>query len=229
MNIDDIKLLVTTADWSKVDYAARSEMLVEQVLQRLGDLPGKRILDLGCGSAPLAVELAERGYDVVGLDLYVERARHRMAARGVTFELVEQDMAEMDYEDEFDAVVNWDVAGLGLAQTDAANVAVMQRVQRALRPGGKLLIETYNRPYGVKHGVEGMPYDPESECIVGRICRRLPDGSDRTIHVAVRLLSVGQWQALLVAAGLEWLGFWSDLFGNAYTENGKMLWVRGRK
>lgn len=46
MNIDDIKLLVTTADWSKVDYMARSETLVEQVLQRLGDLPGKRILDL---------------------------------------------------------------------------------------------------------------------------------------------------------------------------------------
>lgn len=47
-----------------------------------GDLRGRRILDAGCGTGALAVELARRGADVVAIDLsptLVGLARERMA------------------------------------------------------------------------------------------------------------------------------------------------------
>ena len=57
-------------------------------LQRLGASgPGARVLDLGCGTGRLAVELAERGYDIYGMDvnsdfmdIAQDRARKKMVS-----------------------------------------------------------------------------------------------------------------------------------------------------
>ena len=56
--------------------------VLEPVLPR----PPSRIADLGCGTGSLAVLLAERGHDVVGVDLsprMLDRARAKAAAHGV--------------------------------------------------------------------------------------------------------------------------------------------------
>ena len=133
----DIRKLYSTVDWSNADFTERFDGLAEAVLRLLGDLPGKRILDLGCGSASLGVELAVRGFDVVGLDLHIAPARQRVAARRVTVELIEQDMSQMTFSEEFDAIVNWDVGGIGLFPTDEENIDIVKRVYRALVAEGR--------------------------------------------------------------------------------------------
>ncbi|MFA7252794.1 MAG: class I SAM-dependent methyltransferase [Candidatus Paceibacterota bacterium] len=46
------------------------------ILKYLGDLRGKRILDLGCGSGELTVKLADSAKEVVGVDLSPEWIDH---------------------------------------------------------------------------------------------------------------------------------------------------------
>ena len=59
--------------------------------------PGKA-LDLGCGSGLHAVTLAQRGWDVTGVDLIgkaLDRARRRAAAAGVSATFVHADVTQL--------------------------------------------------------------------------------------------------------------------------------------
>lgn len=60
--------------------------------------PFGSVLDLGCGSGILAVELARRGWDVTGVDIVpkaLRRARERVEAAGVEVRLVEGDVTRL--------------------------------------------------------------------------------------------------------------------------------------
>jgi SAM-dependent methyltransferase len=66
--------------------------VLEPVLPR----PPARVADLGCGTGSLAVLLAERGHDVVGVDVsprMLARARAKAAAHGVDVAFVAGDAA----------------------------------------------------------------------------------------------------------------------------------------
>jgi SAM-dependent methyltransferase len=55
-------------------------------------------LDLGCGSAVWGVELAERGWQVTGVDLVekaLERGRERVAEAGVRMRLIQGDVTDL--------------------------------------------------------------------------------------------------------------------------------------
>jgi SAM-dependent methyltransferase len=65
----------------------RLRWTLERTLAELDDLAGKRVLDIGCGSGRYAVALAERGADVLGIDLspaMLALARERARVRGVS-------------------------------------------------------------------------------------------------------------------------------------------------
>lgn len=74
------------------------------------DLSGRRILDAGCGTGQLAVELARRGAEVVAVDLsptLVAHARERAEAAGVTVAFHAGDMLDPSFGT-FDALVAMD-------------------------------------------------------------------------------------------------------------------------
>lgn len=120
-----------------------------------------RLLDLCCGSGRHANELARRGYRVVGVDTNtaaLERAR-AAAPEGATYEAL--DMRTLDSLQEFDVVVNlW--ASFGYFD-DATNEHVLRQVCTKLRPGGRVVMDLYNRDHmlrlpaeepAVRHGVQ---------------------------------------------------------------------------
>jgi magnesium-protoporphyrin O-methyltransferase len=55
--------------------AGRAEMRAEMLASLPADLTGWRILDAGCGTGAMSVELARRGADVLGIDLAPEIIR----------------------------------------------------------------------------------------------------------------------------------------------------------
>jgi SAM-dependent methyltransferase len=117
------------------------------LIWRLLDLePGMEVLDLACGHGRIANRLAERGARVTGLDatpLFLERARADAERRGVEVDYVEGDMRELPWESRFDRIVNWFTA-FGYFDDDEEDRRVLRAAHRALRPGGRLLIENNN-------------------------------------------------------------------------------------
>jgi SAM-dependent methyltransferase len=121
------------AEWYDAEFATTELGLSARriVLRLLGEGPG-RLLDVGCGGGAHAVEFAERGWTVTGVDL--SRAQLELArARGV--DVVEADATALPFDDEsFDGAVST------FTHTDVDDFpAVIRETARVLRPEGRLV------------------------------------------------------------------------------------------
>jgi SAM-dependent methyltransferase len=94
------------------------------------------VLDAGCGTGRVAIELAGRGFDVVGVDLdpsMLEVAR----AKAPSLRWVQADLAQLALGRTFDAVV---LAGnVMIFVTPGTEGAVLTALSAHLRPGGLLV------------------------------------------------------------------------------------------
>jgi ubiquinone/menaquinone biosynthesis C-methylase UbiE len=135
------------AGWE--DRAEGYDDLVGRVTSRLADPlldavhvgSGTRLLDLATGPGYVAARAAERGAEVVGVD--VADAMVSLAARlhpGLDFR--QADVHELPFEDgSFDAVVgNFVILHLGRPEQATADFV------RVLRPGGRLALTTWDCP-----------------------------------------------------------------------------------
>lgn len=107
------------------------------------------VLDAGCGTGRVAIELARRGVDVVGVDLdagMLEQARHK----GPELEWIAGDLATVDLGRQFDVIVlAGNVMIFVAAGTEAAVVA---NLARHAAPGGAVVAGFQLRPGGYEIG-----------------------------------------------------------------------------
>ncbi|HEY8532452.1 MAG TPA: class I SAM-dependent methyltransferase [Micromonospora sp.] len=120
-----------------VDFVWCPEGLREADVRLLGDVRGRRVLELGCGAAAAARWLAREGARVVALDLSAGMLRHAVAGArrtGVVVPLVQADALALPFASEvFDIVCT----AFGAIPFVADSARVMREVFRVLRPGGR--------------------------------------------------------------------------------------------
>ncbi len=105
----------------------------ESELQILGDMHGKRVLELGCGAAQWSVALAADGVEVVGLDVSRGQLTHARRA-GPTLPLVQASGEQLPFADEAFDVVFGDHGALSFCDP----AITVPECARLLRPGGLL-------------------------------------------------------------------------------------------
>jgi SAM-dependent methyltransferase len=120
-----------------VDFVWCPEGLRESDAGLLGEVAGRRVLEVGCGSAPCARWLTDQGARVIGLDLSAGMLRHAVAAAretGIWVPLVQADATRLPFADRsFDLACS----AFGAVPFVADSAAVMREVARVLRPGGR--------------------------------------------------------------------------------------------
>lgn len=117
----------------------------------LGLPRGATILDVGCGTGLQAIELTERGYLVVGLDLslpMITRAAEEAQYRNLRINFLHTDIREIQFDGAFDAVVCLGTT-FGFFDDDS-NRNVLGRLRDALKPGGRLLLDLVNRDHVIR-------------------------------------------------------------------------------
>lgn len=101
----------------------------------------RQVLDVGCGTGVLALMLAERGIEVVGVDpaaASIDVARSKPGAERVRFLVGDATTLPPLHVDL--ATMTGNVAQVFL--TDAEWAATLRGIHGALRPGGRLVFET---------------------------------------------------------------------------------------
>jgi SAM-dependent methyltransferase len=107
--------------------------------------PVRRVLDIACGTGPHLVRLAERGYQMTGLDLSarnVDFLGERLAARGLAADLVVGDMTDFRLARPVDAAICMQDSQ-GHLLTNAHLLAHLRSVARNLRRGGLYVFDRY--------------------------------------------------------------------------------------
>lgn len=178
--------------------------------------PAWRVLDLGCGIGRHAVGLAQRGFEVIGLDVSawaLRRARAAARAAGVTVELHRADLLrDRDWRvGTVDAAICVQAFGWG---SDDDQSRMLRTLRSMLRPGGLLVLDHSNvsailRAYQPESLIEVdgttfhflRRYDAVTGRSGGELWVRRPDGSQAVYPDDVRLYQPPELSALLGRAG----------------------------
>jgi len=122
----------------------RTDREIEIILKYLSLTPKAKILDCPCGGGRHSVELAKKGFDVVGIDLndyMLSRANENMKLANVVSNLSfsKMDMRNLEFKNaSFDSIINMYLS-FGFFD-DENNEKVVKEFYRLLKQGGKLLV-----------------------------------------------------------------------------------------
>lgn len=114
-----------------------------------------KILDLCCGMGRHAMSLARAGYRVTGVDLSSELLQEARASDpNELVNWVECDMRALPenkmFKERFDAVVNL-FTSFGYFEEDSEQLTVLRQIHKALKPGGRFIIDYMNAEYTTDH------------------------------------------------------------------------------
>lgn len=124
------------------DFLWGPEGLRESEARLLGEVRGRRVLEVGCGAAQCSRWLAGQGAEPVAFDLseaQLAHGRRLNGTTGVVVPLVCADAGRLPFADEsFDLVCS----AYGAVPFVADSAGVMCEVARVLRPGGRWVFST---------------------------------------------------------------------------------------
>ena len=138
------------------------------------------------------------------------------------------DARKLDFRGAFDVVLNMFVS-FGLFKEEHEQKQVLQGVQRALKPGGKLLLDLWNREKEIR---EFKPTTCEKvrdlivlkewqfDALAGRLNWKntviFPDGKRESWEHSVRAYTVAEVKALVEEAGLQFEAVYGSLASQEY-------------
>ena len=171
------------------DWAVNEEQqrpTYEEAIRQVGIGPGRRVLEVGCGTGVFLRAVADRGAEVSGLDAskgLLELARERVPEA----DLRHGDMQFLPYEDDtFDLV-----AGFNSFFFAADMVAALREAGRVAKPGAPVVIQVWGRP---------------ERCAIGAVKRTmanfLPPPPDPDAPSGTALWQPGALEALASEPGL---------------------------
>ena len=168
----------------------RTEKQVDFLLPYLPPPECGPLLDAGCGIGRHSLLLAQKGYEVVGVDLvplFIQRAKEEAERLKIPCEFRVQDLRLLEEQETYaGALFFWSSFGYF---EDEGNVEVLWRVNRALKPQGLLFLDLENRDYIIRHFqhetwkdkraffiLERNRFDPEGDLLITRKIYISPEG-----------------------------------------------------
>lgn len=191
-----------------------AEAFIGRLLQHLKPAPGSRMLDVACGRGRHSVQLADRGFEVTGIDLSLESILAAKEWEREGLEFFQHDMRLPFRVNYFDYVFNF-FTSFGYFATAREHDDAARTMAAALKPGGTLMIDFLNPHYAEDRLV------PHEERTIGEThyaIRRWDDDhhfykkiivSDPSVEGAMEFtervakLSLGDFTDLLAFQGLQ--------------------------
>lgn len=211
--------------------------------------PGMKLLDLGCGPGLYAERLARAGIEVVGVDISensLAYAREAAAQAGLSIEYICKNFFDIDYETEFDAVIQ--VYGELCVFSDEALEKLLISINKALKKNGVFISDFSTRAGRLKnpprrdwqiseggfwnpgrHLVLQMTFDyPERDIWLDQFIIADEQGC-KVYRNWFHDYSLSSIKKVIEAKGFETVHVWNDLTGEEYSSGGDWIAIAARK
>lgn len=229
------------------DAASRKPAFIDRSVDWIVSLlpAGAKLLDIGCGPGLYTSRFAQRGLQVTGLD-FSERSVAYARAHDPHSAYVVQDYLAMEYIDLFDAItLIWCDYG---ALTPEDRVELVQRVYRALKPGGLFLLDVFTNRHNqgrkedtswVVHPQGGFWSVQPHITLHATYCYGktvtldrhvvIDDQGERAYNIWNTCFAVESLLDEIEPAGFTSIGYYADVAGTPYSEESTTLCVVFRK
>jgi SAM-dependent methyltransferase len=214
-----------TLPFMTADQTLREVAFIKDALSPPAD---GHILDVACGYGRHAIELSQRGLRVTGLDLSLPlliRAADESQRRALSVNFVHADMREMAFDGQFDGAYCV-LSSFGYFDEDT-NLKVATSICRALKPGGRFLLDTLNRDYIVSDlptrvwwegdgcvVLEEVDFNFHTSRVIIRRSVVFQDGRQMEQDISIRAYSLHELGKMLRQAGFRVL----DVSGSLATK-----------
>ena len=115
-------------------HIGRKEIILDILKRNTSHLMGCRMLEVGCGNGSILTYLKQNGVDIEGGDIFAEGLKCCQQNNSL-IKLYQLDILALPFSDDYDIIGSFDV----LEHLDQDEKALAE-INRALRPGGKLII-----------------------------------------------------------------------------------------
>lgn len=212
-------------DSLKSHQKARQE--IKFLIKALNLGTNQSILDVPCGTGRHTLALAQKGYSVVGLDINdfcLKQARKHCKNRK-NVQIKKGNMLHLAWaKGKFDVLFNL-FSSFGFFKEEQENKQVLKSFVQAVKPGGKIVIQTINREYVLKrfipfqwkedsafHVITKREWDLKTKCVETQeafLCKK--SKTFEKYFYRVRLYSISEMKTLLKKSGLKNI----RVFGNS--------------
>lgn len=154
-------MIAKASDWYKrgwdlgikdMTWVENTPNEVEFIVKTLGLKGNERILDLACGYGRHSLELARRGFEVVGVDItqvYVDDANSEAKKQSLNAKFYRSDIRDVKFNNEFDVVLSLADGAIGYLENDEENLKSFDSIARALKSGGKHFMDIANAEHAM--------------------------------------------------------------------------------
>jgi SAM-dependent methyltransferase len=223
-------------------YNKRDEQEARAFLDKIFDylkLPQQTLLlDVACGKGRHAKYMAEKGYDVTGIDLSEQSIRIAKKMEQENLHFYQHDMRLPFRINYFDAVFNF-FTSFGYFETEREHHNAIRTLANALKPGGIFVFDYLNTPQVAANLVEKevitknrVVFDIERAHTNGRFLKRInildPDLMQRlTFTESVRAFKASEIEALFTQHGLEVKAVFGDYHFNKLDDQNspRSIWI----
>lgn len=240
---------IWTLDIKDQSWVEDTKRQVDFLIEKLGLKSGAKILDLACGFGRHSLELARRGFDVTGVDItpdYIGFAKKTAEKEKLNARFICSDIRKVDFENEFDAVLNMADGAVGYLENDEENLKIFKVVSRALKSGGKHFMDIMNADHADSHfpcklwdagekclTLSNFEWNSETRILLyGQL--DYPYGEplpkpEMNEGNPIRLYSLSEVEKIFSSLGMKVCESYSDFSGKPSSENGIQLMVCSEK
>ena len=197
----------------------------------------RAVLDLACGAGRHTQALRSRGIRALGVDLSLT-----LLTEPPRLPSVAADMCCLPFAGgAFDWVLNF-FTSFGYFESEEENLQVLREMHRVLSPGGRYLVDLFNRDKVVANLVprerQQLPgydveierwFDDRTERVNKRMRVHAPNRNVQTFVESVRAYTRQEVEGALKSAGLEVDGLYGSFLGEEFQSDSERLILIGHR
>lgn len=231
-------------EWNEFISLERTIQEVNFIENVLKLKKGDHVLDIACGHGRHSIELASRGYKIVGQDinkLFLDVMQEKAKKVGVKVILVRADMRKIPFKDKFDAVINMFIS-FGYLENDTEDQQVLNSISKSLKKGGLFFMDFLNKEqimknYQSKDWFEAgdgskVLLERKYDYITGKNYEyriRINKGKTEEACSIIRMYDVSEIAVMFNKAGLELIDLYGSYKGDVLTIDSKQAILIARK